>query len=223
MSEVPAPLDATARRPIAARDTRCAARVAAWLAHVGVTPNAISVASVVFSALGGAALLATRWTPPPIDLALFLLAVAGIQGRLLCNLFDGMVAVEGGKAGKAGEVFNDFPDRLADPILLIAAGYAAGGAWGIALGWLAGSLALMTAYVRVLGRSLGTGIYFIGPMAKQHRMATLTAACILAAGGTFFGVERGIFIAALTIICLGASVTVVRRTRRVIRDLETQR
>ena len=41
-------------------------------------------------------------------------------------------------------------------------------------------LAVMTAYARVLGRSLGSGIYFIGPMAKQHRMATLSGACVIA-------------------------------------------
>ena len=212
----------TARRPIAARDTRWAARVAAWLVRVGVTPNAISLASVAFSAIAGAALVTTRFSGPAGDAALFLLAIVGIQARLLCNLFDGMVAVEGGRAGKAGEVFNDFPDRLADPILLACAGYAAGGAWGIALGWLAAVLALMTAYVRVLGRSLGTGIYFIGPMAKQHRMATLTTACLVAAGGAFWHVEARILIGALAIICLGCVITVARRTRRIVRDLETR-
>jgi phosphatidylglycerophosphate synthase len=227
----PAPTPQTAvapqfsRRPIAARDTKWAARVAAWLAKIGVTPNAISIAGIVFSAVAGAALLATRSTPPIIDTPLFLLAIVGIQLRLLCNLFDGMVAVEGGKKSKSGEVFNDMPDRIADPILLICAGYAAGGAggeWGAALGWLAALLAVMTAYVRVLGRSLGTPIYFIGPMAKQHRMATLTAACIFASITTFWNWERRILLIALSVICVGCVITVVRRTGKIIRDLETR-
>jgi phosphatidylglycerophosphate synthase len=185
-----------------------------------VTPNAISVASVGFSLMAGAAMLATRWTRPAGDALLFVIAILGIQSRLLCNLFDGMVAVEGGKAGRAGEVFNDFPDRVADPILLACAGYAAGGPWGVGLGWAAACLALTTAYVRVLGCSLGTGIYFLGPMAKQHRMAMLTAACALAAGLTFIGRERMVLRWALAVIALGCLLTVVRRTRRIVADLE---
>ena len=214
------PASEFSRRPIAARDTKWAARVAAWLARIGVTPNAISIAGIVFSAAAGAALLATRRTPPIIDTPLFLVAIVGIQLRLLCNLFDGMVAVEGGRKSKSGEVFNDMPDRIADPILLICAGYAAGGGWGAALGWLAALLAVLTAYVRVLGRSLGTQIYFIGPMAKQHRMATLTAACIFASVATFWSWERRILLIDLSIICLGCVITVARRTGKIIHDLE---
>jgi len=41
---------------------------------------------------------------------------------------------------------------------------------------LAAALAILTAYVRVLGVSVGTPQYYLGPMAKQHRMAALTAA-----------------------------------------------
>ena len=210
------------RRPIAARNTRWAARVAARLAAAGVTPNAISIAGIGFSAVAGAALLATRRTRPTVDVVLFIVAILGIQARLLCNLFDGMVAVEGGKRSKSGEVFNDFPDRLADPLVLVCAGYAAGGAWGVGLGWFAALLAVMTAYVRVLGRSFGTPIYFIGPMAKQHRMATLTAACLFATVFTFWRRDDDVFLVALAIICIGCVVTLIRRTGKIIRDLEAR-
>lgn len=46
-----------------------------------------------------------------------ILAAVFIQCRLLCNLFDGMVAVEGGKSTPSGELFNDIPDRVADPLI----------------------------------------------------------------------------------------------------------
>jgi phosphatidylglycerophosphate synthase len=222
MTETDATAEPAARRPIAARDTRWAARAAVRLANAGVTPNQISVASVFFSLIGGAAMLATRWTGPRGDAALFVLAILGIQCRLLCNLFDGMVALEGGKAGKAGEVFNDFPDRVADPILLACAGYAAGGVWGVGLGWAAACMALMTAYVRVLGRSLGAKIYFIGPMAKQHRMAVLTATCAICAIATFAHRERLVLKLALGVIGLGCLITVIRRTKKVVADLEAK-
>jgi phosphatidylglycerophosphate synthase len=221
MTDAP-PQTQFSRRPIAARNTRWAARVAARLAAAGVTPNAISVAGIGFTAAAGAALLATRRTTPALDVVLYFVAILGIQARLMCNLFDGMVAVEGGKRSKSGEVFNDLPDRIADPLVLICAGYAAGGAWGVPLGWLAALLAVMTAYVRVLGRSLGTPIYFIGPMAKQHRMATLTATCLIAAIATFWRRDGDVLLAALAIICAGCVLTVIRRTRSVIRDLEAR-
>jgi phosphatidylglycerophosphate synthase len=141
--------------------------VAKSLAGVGVTPNQISIVSVVFAAAGAAGLLAGGW--------FLLLAAACIQGRLLCNLFDGMVAVEHDKATPLGVVYNEFPDRIADSLLLIAAGYAAGMP---VFGWLSALAAALTAYVRVFGASCGLGHDFRGPMAKQHRMAVLTITCI---------------------------------------------
>jgi phosphatidylglycerophosphate synthase len=215
------PSAAQARRPIAARNTAWAARVARWLVRRGVTPNQISLASIACAAVAAAALVAARFVASPVaKVPLYLVAIAGVQARLLCNLFDGMVAIEGGRAGKAGEVFNDFPDRIADPLILTAAGYAAGGAWGVGLGWLASVLAVMTAYVRVLGRSLGTGIDFSGPMAKQHRMAVMTAAFAAAAVASFWAVDRAVLVAALAVVCAGCVVTIARRTARVVRALE---
>src|SRR5439155_1006073 len=116
----------------------------------------------------------SRWS----QAILYFAAAAGIQLRLLCNLLDGLVAVEHAKATRSGEIYNDLPDRLSDMLILIMAGYSAA-ALGIRfaheLGWIAASLAVLTAYARVLGRSIGSGIYFIGPMAKQHRMALMTS------------------------------------------------
>ena len=48
-------------------------------------------------------------------------------------------------------------------------------------------LAVFTAYVRVLGGSLGLTQHFAGPMAKQHRMFTLTLTTLLAAIETSLG------------------------------------
>lgn len=156
------------RRPLKVRGARWSQQFARQLAASGITPNQISVASIFFAIAGAAGLLAGGWY--------LLLAAACIQGRLLCNLFDGMVAVEHNKATPLGAVYNEFPDRIADSILLIAAGYAMDAP---ALGWAAALIAVLTAYVRVFGASCGLGHDFRGPMAKQHRMALLTLACIV--------------------------------------------
>ena len=211
------------RRPIKARETRWAAAVTRLLVRAGIRPNTISVFSVIFAALSGACLYASPRFDRVLDPILLVSAGVLIQFRLLCNLFDGMVAVEGGMKSKSGEIFNDLPDRLADPFILIGAGYAVKSvAWAVELGWGAALLAVMTAYVRLLGKSAGAPEDFGGPMAKPHRMALMTLACLAAA------VERPLhgsdfaLIGALGAIILGCLVTVARRARRAVRELEAK-
>jgi phosphatidylglycerophosphate synthase len=212
-----------ARRPLKSRESRWAQRLAAWLARHDVPPNLISVASIVLAALAGASLLATRWTADwRVRAGLMIAAIAGIQGRLLCNLLDGMVAVEGGKGTRCGEMFNDLPDRISDSIILVCAGYAASRQYGAILGWAAAVLAIMTAYVRVLGRSIGSAVHFAGPMAKPHRMAMLTAACAAAAVVGAWNWHRRVISIALCIIIAGCAVTIARRLRLIVRDLGTK-
>lgn len=218
MQEAPA----FARRPIRARDSRWAAASASLLARHGVAPNTISCASVAFAGVAGAAFLALRFVPSPYAQAvLFLVAIGGIQGRLLCNLLDGMVAIEGGRKTRTGDIFNDLPDRISDPLIIVPAGYAITSVpCGPTLGWLAAVAALLTAYTRVLGHSAGTPDFFVGPMAKQHRMAVLTVACAVCIPAAFWGFQQVILYAALMIIALGGGLTVVRRVVLIIRVLE---
>src|SRR6202044_3498418 len=149
-------------RPIEARSAGWAKASASFLARTRVTPNQVSTASIPFAAIG-AALLAFR----PDAVGLVGCAIA-VQARLACNLLDGMVAIEGGKKSPLGPLYNEFPDRIADSLLIVALGYAIG--WP-ALGWFGALAAALTAYIRVFGGSLGLPQDFRGPMAKQQRMA----------------------------------------------------
>jgi len=214
----------TARRPLKTRQAGWAQSLARALAARRISPNSISVASVFVSA-GAAAALYFSGQSPLHRMIFLLLAAAGIQLRLLCNLLDGMVAVEGGLKTKSGEVFNDVPDRIADPLLLVAAGYAIPGMpYGPALGWSAALLAVFTAYVRMLGGAAGVPQSFIGPMAKQQRMAVLTVACLASIFETAFQLgfmRRGAVLwAALIVVNLGCLITICRRTIRIVRELE---
>lgn len=139
--------------------------------------------SLVFAAAGSAALL---WLPAPWNL---LACAAGIQVRLLCNLLDGMVAIEGGRKSPVGALYNEVPDRVADSLFIVALGYAIGVAW---LGWLGALAAAVTAYIRVLGGTFGLAQDFRGPMAKPHRMATLTVACLLGIIEFYFWNDSGV-------------------------------
>lgn len=198
------------RRPIAARGSAWARALAGMLARSAVTPNQISVASVVFAGIG-AALLA--WWPTWPGL---LLCAVCTQFRLVCNLIDGMVAVEGGRQSALGKLYNEFPDRIADSLLIVAAGYACGWPW---LGWLGALLAALTAYVRVFGGALGFVQEFRGPLAKQQRMAVLTAGCVLGAIETRWHAERYALLAAVVVIAAGALATCATRTRAIAAQL----
>lgn len=210
------------RRPLKTRELELAQNLARWLSTKAITPNQISVFSLFFAAMAGiclwaipTAIGADRWALPLFS-ALF------IQGRLLCNLLDGMVAVEGGKQTRSGELFNDIPDRFADAIILVAAGYAITiVSWGGTLGWCVALLAIMTAYIRTLAVSVGAPANFQGPMAKPHRMALLTAACLFTAGESWSGSQHYALLIALLLMLIGCVVTLYRRIMSVYRYLET--
>jgi phosphatidylglycerophosphate synthase len=176
-----------------------------------VTPNQISVASIGFACAGAAALLSL-----PNWLGLSGCAL-GRQLRLLGTLLDGMVAIEGGKQSLVGALYNVLPDRGADSVLLVALGYAAGDPW---LGWLGALLAALTAYIRALGGALGLPQDFRGPMAKPHRMALMTAACLLAAVEEPLAGTRFALTVAVALIAAGSLVTCVTRTRAIAARLQ---
>ena len=198
----------TDRRPIAARDSAWATSVTSALVRTAITPNQISCVSVLFALLGVAALLVLA------DPFGKLLCAVCIVLRLLCNMFDGMVAVEGGKGTAAGALFNEIPDRLADSLFLVALGYAAMLPW---LGWLCALLAALTAYVRVLGGSLGLDQDFRGPMAKPHRMWLLVATLLLAALVPTWRHE--LLLAGAGLIALGTALTCITRSRAIAAHL----
>jgi len=203
------------RRPLKSRGSGWARTMAAALAGAGAKPDTISALSVAFAAVGSAMLLWSGAAQGVVRVAALLLAAACIQLRLLCNLLDGMVAVEHGKGSTAGPIWNELPDRFADVMFLASAGYAAsyaGATGGIAAGWLASCAALMTAHVRELGRGLGFAADFSGPMAKPHRMAALTLAVAIAAAEPLWGWRGQSLLIGLAVIAAGAFVTLARRT-----------
>lgn len=212
----------TERRPLKTRDVKAFQRLSSWLIARRVRPNAISLSSIVFAAVAGAGLAGTTsWSPR----LLFALAAVFVQLRLLANMLDGMVALGTGEPSPLGDLWNEVPDRFADAIILVGAGYALGGT--IVLGYLATMLALLTAYLRAFGATHGVTGLFLGPMAKPHRMAAVTAACLWGAlvpanwpGGSEHQV--GAMTLALWLIVLGGIVTVVRRLSRMVAVLGTQ-
>jgi phosphatidylglycerophosphate synthase len=211
------------RRPLKTRATAWAKWLAGALARRRVSPNWISMSSILFAVIGGGAIFgATLLDAAPSQSAAFVFGAVCIQLRLVANMIDGMVAVEGGLGGALGDIYNEFPDRLADVLFIVPAGYVAvTGPWpgGVLLGWTAGSLALIAAYVRALGASVGARHAFHGPMAKPHRMFLLTCACIAAAVGVYAQVGAQVMYVTLVLMVGGTALTIFRRLSAIAGEL----
>ncbi len=210
------------RRPIKLRTADWSVAVASALVNLGITPNQVSVMSTVFALAGAGLLLATTMQSSYIStLAEFVLAATFIQLRLLCNMLDGLMAVEYGKATKSGELYNEIPDRISDTVLLVGAGYAAScGELSITLGWLAACLALMTAYIRAFGARYMAAQDFQGPMAKQHRMFALTVGSLASALQYAWLGSKSAMLLTLIIICAGTAYTAAQRIFHLKSEME---
>ncbi|HZW06887.1 MAG TPA: CDP-alcohol phosphatidyltransferase family protein [Phycisphaerales bacterium] len=214
------------RRPLRSRSFPVFVALARALAARRVHPNLISIASTL-CAVGGALLLvaAFRSGGEPAGRAMLVAAGTLFMVRLLCNMLDGMVAVEGGLGTPAGELYNEVPDRVSDAAALIGAGYAVNGC--PTLGFTAAILAVMTAYIRAVGKGAGAGSDFSGLMDKKRRMILLTFACAVLALSprtieplvTIHGNPVGVWPVALALIALGSLVTCVTRLRNIARRL----
>src|SRR5262245_34845895 len=202
-----------ARRPLASRSTRWAGLISRGAVRAGLSADGISILSLLIAGAGAAALLtlAAPWN--------LLAGAACVQLRLLCNLIDGMVAIEGGRKSKVGVLYNEVPDRVADSLFIVALGYVIGVPW---LGWLGALAAAVTAYIRVLGGTFGFAQDFRGPLAKQHRMAVMTAGCLLGVGEYFWMGSQRIVVLAAWVIAIGALVTCGTRIVAIAKQLKSR-
>ena len=200
------------RRPLATRSAGWAKWLSAILVKSNISPNQISVLSIV-PALAGAWMLVST----PLSAWKLVLVVLCIQLRLLCNMLDGMVAIEGGKQSKVGVLYNEIPDRIADSLFIVALGYAIAIPW---LGWLGALLAAKTAYIRVLGGANGLAQDFRGPMAKQHRMFAMSLGCLIGAAELHFNSSMNALNITAYVIAIGAGITCITRTLHIAKQLK---
>ncbi len=208
------------RRELKSRKFKIFHHMAYYLAQKNIMPNQISLMSMVFAFMGMLALVFYPKVQGTLSFFLLIFIFLMVQGRLLCNLIDGLVAIEGGKKTKFGEFFNDFPDRISDIFFFIGVGYAANMPY---LGFLAAILAVLTAYIRILVAFIDAPISFKGPMAKQHRMAMLNIAILLSLTASFAPSVKFLFFkATLIVIIIGCIITCFNRAKQGYIYLENQ-
>jgi phosphatidylglycerophosphate synthase len=199
---------------LASRSSGWAQYLARRLTASRVTPNQISLLLIAWALLGGALLW---WSP---GWPAFIACAVCVQLRLLCNPARRHGRHRRREIDRDRSIVQRVPDRLADPLFLVPLGYAAGYPL---LGWLAALLAVLTAYVRVLGGALGQPQDFGGLLPKQRRMAVLTLALLIQAIEDALWGSRVSLLLAVIIIAVGSLVTCISRTIAIARRLESPR
>jgi phosphatidylglycerophosphate synthase len=183
-----------------------------------IHPDVISYTSIAAAAAAGVCFWQAQAVP-----ALLIPAVLFCYVRLWLNMLDGMVALASGRASRKGEIVNDLPDRVSDVIIFVGAGHSGlchplGGYW-------AAILALLVAYVGVLGQAVGVRREFSGLMAKPFRMVALHLGAWTTLGLLWYG-DGQIQFGGLTVldwthvvIILGCVQTLCVRLIRILRGL----
>ena len=208
------------RRPLRVRNLEAWTRLLHFVGKTSLTPNQVSVVGMV-AGLGAGGLLGLTGSgsfPPAAVPAAFLTAIALVLIRGGCNIFDGILAVETGRASRVGLLFNEVPDRVSDVALLVGAGHAIGG--DPLLGWIAALGAMATAYLRVQVQIAGASSDYRGPMAKPARMGVLVAALVVQLVIPA-GADAGVIRIALLLIIAGTILTTLRRLFHAARELQS--
>lgn len=207
----------TSRRPIAGMFRRTAQGAVRVAVRAKIHPDVFSYASIVCAAIAAWLFWQSRTHPRYI-----VLAIAFALLRLWLNMFDGMVALEAGKASRKGEIVNDLPDRISD--VLIFAGIAHSGWCNTFYAYWVAIASVLVAYVGLFGQAVGVQREFSGVMAKPWRIVVLsigaltTMFLVLNSRPYWFG---GLSVLDWThfVILAGCAQTIIVRLRRIFRAL----
>ncbi len=136
------------------------------LSKIGISPNALTVAGLVFSVLTPiAAILFNPWS----SLALMILSAA-------FDFLDGAVAKATGNISKKGAFLDSFSDRVADAAYILTLKL-------LGVDWVPAFLFVITAflisYARAKGEALGLRMEGVGLMERGDRIIAIGAALIL--------------------------------------------
>jgi phosphatidylglycerophosphate synthase len=156
------------RRPIADAFRATARAAVRFCVRRRIHPDTISYLSIAASACAAACFWQAGRHP-----WMLLVAPGLCYVRLWLNMLDGMVALAARQASPRGEILNDLPDRISD--VLVFAGVAHSGLASPFTAYWAAILALITAYVGMLGQAVGAHREFSGVMSKPWRMVVLHA------------------------------------------------
>lgn len=195
--------------------------IALGMGRLGLTPDGLTLIGLGITVVGGLLLAQRLWLAG--GLVIFLGGVF--------DLFDGTLARATGRVSAFGAFMDSVFDRVGEVVVylgLVVGLEDLGILHGTVLAAAAMGSALLVSYTRSksegLGFTTGTGMAAIGLMPREIRLIILSAGLILGgllgtepflvdggAGGAAFPVGAYAIFAALAIITIGATITVIQR------------
>lgn len=182
----------------------------AALAQRGVSANAVTVAALLLSLLGGLLITlapAARW---PLLLLPPLLFV-----RMALNAMDGMLAREYAKPTPLGGLLNELGDVIADTALYLPLALVPGVPAPLIV--ILVILSLLTELTGVIAVQIGARRGYAGPLGKSDRALLLGAVALLLG----LGISPGGWLGGVLLLANGLLLlTIYNRARQALREVE---
>jgi CDP-diacylglycerol---glycerol-3-phosphate 3-phosphatidyltransferase len=179
-----------------------------WLALVGVTANAVTIAALLLSLATGGAIAWARGGRSLLLLPLVLFV------RMALNAMDGMLAREHNQKTALGAILNELGDVVADAGLYLPLGVVPGfNAWLVAGVVL---LAVFSEMTGVIGVQIGGSRRYDGPFGKSDRAFVFGLLGLLL--GLHVAIEPAIPYA-LAAMMLLLALTIINRARRALLEV----
>lgn len=156
--------------------------VAKGMRSVGLTPNALTVLSLVFAFLGAVAFALADAARPWLLLG----GAAAVSVNAILDGLDGRLARLTNSASRRGDYLDHVVDRYADLAILLGLALSplADLRWGLFA--LAGTF--LTSYMGTQAQALGLGRNYAGWLGRADRMVILIAVPTLWWGATWLGI-----------------------------------
>ena len=188
-------------RPIASRFIE---PVAISISNTGVSPNVISVASLIFAAAAGVCFYYSLENP-----ILVLVAALFVVLNSFMDALDGSMARYLRIEGPKGDFLDHVIDRYADVFIICGIFFGGYVRWEIGVIAIVG--VLLTSYLGTQAQALGVGRYYGGIMGRADRLVLI----ILASFVYFFypSVIAGFSVLgwAMVVIAVGSHITAFQR------------
>jgi len=187
--------------------------LAVLLEGLGITPNQLTMLSLVFSAL--AALF--YYISPSREVMLYCAAIM----LLLCavsDVADGALARQTGRADARGDFLDHVIDRYADMLILIGIIFAGYVPYQIGIVAVVG--VMLTSYIGTEAQALRLGRYYGGMMGRADRLTTIFLATL--GNAIYHGEIEGLPILGWVIVMtmLSSHITALQRFNHIWKSLK---
>ena len=198
-----------ALRPLASKILEPIARA---MANAGISPNAVSILSLLFAALSGALYYYSTDSPVMVLAAGILVALNSFMDAM-----DGLMARYLGVASAKGDFLDHVIDRYSDVFIICGIFFGGHVQWQIGVVTIVG--VLLTSYLGTQAQALHLGRYYGGVIGRADRLVLIMLSSLVY---FFYSAEVYGFTSLgwmILIIGIGSHITAFQRMRHIWKQL----